>query len=149
MNCLSIKTKFGWITAFEKNKRIEKVKFSKCKKQATSKNLKIFKKNLLNFFNKKQKKISSNFLINGNPTQVKIWKELTSIKFGKTKSYSDVAKKFKLSPRLVGKICGQNKLPLLIPCHRVIRSDGSLGGFSAPGGIKLKKKLLIFENKLK
>ena len=44
-----------------------------------------------------------------------------------------------------GKICSQNKIPLAIPCHRVIRSDGSLGGFSARGGIRLKKKLLDFE----
>ena len=43
------------------------------------------------------------------------------------------------------KICSQNNLLLLIPCHRVVKSDGGLGGFSAKGGIKLKKKLLEFE----
>ena len=57
-----------------------------------------------------------------------------------------MARKFKISPRHVGKICAQNKIPLAIPCHRVIRSDGSLGGFTARGGIKLKKKLLSFES---
>ena len=46
-----------------------------------------------------------------------------------------------MSPRYVGKICGQNNLLLFIPCHRVIRSDGKLGGFSAPGGINFKKSL--------
>ena len=60
-------------------------------------------------------------------------------------NYGTIAKRFKLSPRHVGKICSQNKIPLVIPCHRVIRSDGSLGGFSARGGISLKKKLLRFE----
>ena len=74
-----------------------------------------------------------------------MWGELKNIKFGKTKSYGEIAKKYKLSPRHVGKICGQNKLLLLIPCHRVIRTDGSLGGFTSLGGIKLKKKLLDFE----
>ena len=54
-------------------------------------------------------------------------------------------KKLKISPRYVGKVCGQNNHILLIPCHRVVRSDGRLGGFSAPGGIKLKQKLLSFE----
>jgi len=45
----------------------------------------------------------------------------------------------------VGKICGQNKSVLAIPCHRVIKSNGALGGFSGQGGIILKKKLLDFE----
>ena len=75
--------------------------------------------------------------------------ELKKIKFGKTKSYGEIAKKYKLSPRHVGKICGQNRIVLAIPCHRVIRSDGSLGGFSGLGGLTLKKKLLIFERSFK
>ncbi len=54
-------------------------------------------------------------------------------------------KNLKISPRYVGKVCGQNKHILVIPCHRVVRSDGSLAGFSARGGIKLKKKLIQFE----
>ena len=88
---ISIKTKFGWISAFEKKGKIVKVKF------------------------------------------------------GKNKTYGEIAKKFKLSPRHVGKICGQNKIVLAIPCHRVIRSDGSTGGFSSIGGVALKKKLLDLE----
>ena len=67
------------------------------------------------------------------------------IKFGKTKTYGEIAKKYKLSPRHVGKICSQNKIILVVPCHRVIRSNGNIGGFSAQGGIFLKKKLLDFE----
>ena len=50
-----------------------------------------------------------------------------------------LTKKNKLSPRHVGKICAQNKILLAIPCHKAIRSDGSLGGFSSRGGIDLKK----------
>ena len=83
----------------------------------------------------------------GNKTQKKVWSELRKIKSGRTKTYGQIAKKLKISPRHVGKICGQNKLPLYIPCHRVIRSDGTLGGFSAIGGTKLKKKILMFESK--
>ena len=71
------------------------------------------------------------------------------IKVGKTKSYGEIAKKYKLSPRHIGKICGQNQLLLIIPCHRVIKSDGTLGGFSSVGGLKLKKKLLEFERSWK
>ena len=83
--------------------------------------------------------------MNGSIIQKKIWEELRKIKFVKTKSYGEIAKKYKLSPRYVGKICGQNKIPLIIPCHRVIKSNGNIGGFSARAGISLKKKLLDFE----
>ena len=61
-------------------------------------------------------------------------------------SYLSGAKKLKVSPRYVGKVCGQNKHLLAIPCHRVIRSDGNLGGFSSIGGVSLKQKLLDFES---
>ena len=62
-----------------------------------------------------------------------------------TLSYEKLAKKYNLSPRHVEKICNQNNLVLFVPCQRVIRTDGSLEGFSAKGRIKLKKKLLGFE----
>ena len=142
---ISIKTKFGWISAFEQNNKIYKVKFGKCKNKSTSNNLKKFKYSLNNFLKKKNKFLKFNTLIVGNSIQKKVWKELKKIKFGKTKSYGAIAKKYKLSPRHVGKICAQNKIILSIPCHRVIRSDGSIGGFSSRGGISLKKKLLEFE----
>tara|TARA_B110000014_G_scaffold246710_1_gene219658 strand:+ start:464 stop:910 length:447 start_codon:yes stop_codon:yes gene_type:complete len=142
---ISIKTKFGWISAFEENNKIYRVKFGKCKNISNTQNLKRFKLYLNNFFKKKKKIIKFNSLIVGNSIQKKVWNELKKIKFGKTKSYGAIAKKYKLSPRHVGKICAQNKIPLVIPCHRVIRSDGSIGGFSSRGGITLKKKLLEFE----
>ena len=142
---ISIKTKFGWISAFEQNNKIFKVKFGKCKNKSNSKNLKKFKSTLNNFLSKKNKFLTFNTLITGSPIQKKVWNELKKIEFGKTKTYGAIAKKYKLSPRQVGKICGQNKIILAIPCHRVIRSDGSLGGFSSPGGVVLKKKLLNFE----
>ena len=142
---ISIKTRFGWISAFEQNNKIYKVKFGKCKNKSISNNLKKFKFSLNNFLTKKNKFVGFNTLIVGNSVQKKVWNELKKIKFGKTKSYGSIAKKYKLSPRYVGKICAQNKIPLVIPCHRVIRSDGNIGGFSARGGISLKKKLLEFE----
>ena len=142
---ISIKTKFGWISAFEQNNKIYRVKFGKCKNTSISTNLKKFKSSLNNFLIKENKSLKFNILVVGNSIQKKVWDELKKIKFGKTKSYGDIAKKYKLSPRHVGKICAQNKIPLIIPCHRVIKSDGSLGGFSVRGGSMLKKKLLDFE----
>jgi len=141
----SIKIEFGWITAYENKGKIFRVKYGKEKNNSTSRVLNNFRKNLLDFFNKKTKNIKGTFKIDGNKIQKKVWKELKKIKTGNTKSYREIAKKYKLSPRHVGKICAQNKLLLFIPCHRVIKSDGNLGGFSSVGGIKLKEKLLKFE----
>ena len=87
----------------------------------------------------------TDILLVGSNLQIKIWKELIKIPYGKTKSYGDIARKVKTSPRYVGNVCGQNKHLIVIPCHRVIRGDGSLGGFSAPDGINIKKKLLDLE----
>ena len=92
-------------------------------------------------------KINTNILLEGSDLQIKIWKELRKIPYGKTKSYADIAKIVKTSPRYVGNVCGQNKHLLIIPCHRVIKSDGTLGGFSGPGGLTLKKRLLKLEEK--
>ena len=145
---ISIKTKLGWISAFEKKDKIVRVKFGKHKSKFVSKNLKKFKTSLNGFLMGKNKSIKSNFLIKGNPIQKKVWGELKKIKFGKTKTYGEIAKKYKLSPRHIGKICSQNKIVLVVPCHRVIRSDGSMGGFSSRGGIILKQKILDFERSL-
>ena len=142
---ISIKTELGWLSAFEDKGKIFKIKFGKVKKQSQSQVLKNFKKNLIQFFKKRTSHIKTPYKMQGNQIQKKVWSELRKIKPGQTKTYGAIAKKYKLSPRHVGKICGQNKLVLLVPCHRVIRSDGNLGGFTSKGGIKLKKKILKFE----
>ena len=145
INQISTKTRFGWISAFENRGKIFKIKFGRIKKQTKSKTLKNFKKKLLKFFDKKISNIKTPHEMAGNQIQKKIWNQLKKIKVGNTTTYGKIAKKYKLSSRHVGKICSQNNLLLVVPCHRVIRTDGSLGGFTSVGGIKLKKKLLEFE----
>ena len=145
-NTISFKSKFGWISASEKNNKILSVSFAKSNNSGKSVLLNKLKKNLINYFFKKTKKIDPNILLEGSKLQIKIWKELIKIPYGKTKSYGEIAKIVKTSPRYVGNVCGQNKHLLIVPCHRVIRTDGSLGGFSSRGGLSLKKRLLNMEN---
>ena len=145
-NTISFKSKFGWISASEKNNKILSVSFAKSNNRGKSILLNKLKKNLINYFFKKTKKINPNILLEGSKLQIKIWKELIKIPYGKTKSYGEIAKIVKTSPRYVGNVCGQNKHILIVPCHRVIRTDGSLGGFSSSGGLSLKKRLLNKEN---
>ncbi len=82
--------------------------------------------------------------LKGTEFQLKVWRYLMKIPKGETRTYLDIAKALKKpnSSRAVANIIGKNPYPIKIPCHRVIRSDGKLGGYSGPGGIKTKKKLL-------
>ena len=85
--------------------------------------------------------------LKGTKFQVKVWKYVKKIPKGKVITYLDVAKRINKpkAVRAVANAIGKNPFAPKIPCHRVIRSDGSLGGYSGKGGIKTKKKLLKSE----
>ena len=86
--------------------------------------------------------------LEGTNFQRTVWKEISKIPFGETRTYKDLAIAIGKpnSSRAVANACGKNPYPVIIPCHRVIRSDGKLGGYSGVGGIKKKKELLELEN---
>ena len=79
--------------------------------------------------------------------QLKVWKYIKKIPKGKVKTYKDVAIAIKRpkSARAVANACAKNPYAPKIPCHRVIRSDGALGGYSGKGGIRQKLRLLRSE----
>jgi AraC family transcriptional regulator of adaptative response/methylated-DNA-[protein]-cysteine methyltransferase len=81
----------------------------------------------------------------GTAFQEAVWRELRKIPAGETRSYAEIAAAIGApkAVRAVGSANGDNHVCVLIPCHRVIRSDGSLGGYG--GGIERKKKLLASE----
>ena len=78
-----------------------------------------------------------------------VWNEIDKIPFGETKSYKDIAISIGKpnASRAVANACGQNPLPVIRPCHRVICSNGNIGGYSAPGGAQEKIRLLKVETK--
>ena len=85
--------------------------------------------------------------LKGTKFQLKVWAYLKGIPRGKVKTYKQVAIAIKRpkSARAVANACGKNPYAPKIPCHRVIRSDGGLGGYSGKGGIKTKLRLLRSE----
>ena len=89
----------------------------------------------------------SNKSFKGTKFQKKVWNHLKTIKKGEVKTYKQVAIAINRpkSARAVANAIGRNPYPIKIPCHRVIRSDGGLGGYSAKGGVKTKRKLLKSE----
>lgn len=85
--------------------------------------------------------------LRGTAFQKRCWKALLSIPYGETRSYGDIAKMIgkPRASRAVGSANHRNNMCIVIPCHRVIAGDGTLGGYGGPGGLKLKRKLLELE----
>ena len=86
--------------------------------------------------------------LKGTKFQLKVWKYLKTIPKGKIRTYKQVAVAINSpkSARAVANACAKNPYAPIVPCHRVVRSDGNLGGYSAKGGIKKKAELLRIES---
>lgn len=83
----------------------------------------------------------------GTYFQCKVWAAITKIPHGKVLTYAQLARKigYPHSARAVANACGKNPYAPEVPCHRVIRSDGKLGGYSGKGGVKAKRQMLKSE----
>lgn len=81
----------------------------------------------------------------GTPFQQRVYKALQEIPLGETRTYGELAAVVDSAPQPVGQACGSNPIGIIIPCHRVLARDGG-GGFSAPGGLETKIRLLQHEN---
>ena len=76
-----------------------------------------------------------------------VWRAIDTIPYGETRSYKDIAISIGKpnASRAVANACGKNPIPISMPCHRVICFNGSIGGYSAPGGVEKKTRLLKVE----
>tara|TARA_Y100000746_G_scaffold170203_1_gene147505 strand:- start:117 stop:584 length:468 start_codon:yes stop_codon:yes gene_type:complete len=113
--------------------------------KSTEDRFKVEIKQLNQYFLKKRRTFSIKIYLEGTNFQKEVYKEMINIKYGKVLTYKDLAEKagHPRAYRAVGSTCGANKIPIVIPCHRVISSSG-LGGFG--GGLRLKKFLLNLES---
>ena len=94
----------------------------------------------------KTKNINVDVLLNVTPFQDKVLKQLQKIPYGETRTYGEIAKILKTSPRAVGNACRYNPLPIIIPCHRVVAAKGIGGYDGARSGNLLKIKRQLLEN---
>jgi methylated-DNA-[protein]-cysteine S-methyltransferase len=115
------------------------------KNVAAQKILSATKKQLEQYFAGKRTAFDLPLDLEGTDFQQLAWRALCRIPFGKTISYGDQAKNIKKPKafRAVGSANGKNPIPIIVPCHRVVAGDGSLGGYSL--GLKMKKQLLALE----
>jgi methylated-DNA-[protein]-cysteine S-methyltransferase len=85
--------------------------------------------------------------IGGTIHQRRVWRAIQDIPSGGTRSYGDIATQLHSAPRAVGQACGANRLPIIIPCHRVIAKSGGLGGFmNASDGMPLNIKRWLLQH---
>ncbi len=103
------------------------------------------KRELAEYFNHKRRSFATPIAALGTPMQEKVWAALIHIPYAITKSYSDIALAIRnpKAVRAVGTAIGKNPLVIIIPCHRVISKNGSLGGYG--GGLQRKQQLLALE----
>lgn len=160
-SCVSFNTTFGWLTINSTPNGIREIKFGKfcrrCKGGVTPPLLKELKQDVLDYLAGKKNTFDYHLLAdtshlqrNGYPLDVsftlaqsKVFNELKKIAYGTTISYKELAKRARTSPRACGRILATNPFPIIIPCHRVIRATGEIGGFS--GGLHWKMVLLKLE----
>ena len=130
-----------------KNDLMERQLSLKINKNSSSKFAKEVQNQLNAYFAKKLKKFDIPVHIEGSEFSLKVFKEMSKIPYGKTKSYKHVAEKIKepKSARAVGRVSGSNKIPIIIPCHRIVGSNGELVGYSGGGGLLFKSYLQLLE----
>jgi methylated-DNA-[protein]-cysteine S-methyltransferase len=100
---------------------------------------------LKEYFAGKRKEFDIDLNFEGTAFQNRVWRALSQIPFGQTVAYKDIAKKISnpKAVRAVGTANGKNPFCIIVPCHRVIAADGSIGGYG--GGIPVKRQLLQIE----
>ncbi len=100
------------------------------------------------YFSGKRRAFDVPLAMRGTPFQLDVWRELVKVPYGNTTSYAEIARRVGRgrAVRAVGQANGRNPIVILVPCHRVVSSDGSLGGYSS--GLDRKRYLLDLEGRL-
>jgi methylated-DNA-[protein]-cysteine S-methyltransferase len=142
---IAFPTPFGDLSLFEERGALVAVEWGRA--AGTSKPtplLKRARKQIDEYFEGKRKKFTLPFSLTGTEFQKRVWMAIARIPYGHTASYGDVAHQVDSGPRAVGGACAHNPIGLIVPCHRVLASQGQIGGYGT-GGLALKRQLLRLE----
>ena len=152
INYFCYDTEIGRIKISEKDEKIIGFVFSDYKKEdEIEKETELIKKaytQLEEYLSGKRTEFNIEIEMIGTEFQKKVWKELLNIPYGETRSYKDIAIAIgnEKACRAVGNANNKNPIAIIVPCHRVVGSNGSMTGYA--GGIDIKEKLLKIENNL-
>ena len=137
----------GLLTLVETDSAITSLEWRKSGANQETTLLLLAKKELAQYFGGELKVFTAPLDPSGTAFQKRVWKTIMAIPYGEQRTYRDIANILNSSPRAVGGACGRNPIPVIIPCHRVVGSNGDLTGYTAADGIKTKSFLLEHEER--
>ena len=145
MNSIQVNTPVGHLTICEDSGCIVSISKKSCENTESNDVLEQCRIQLMEYFDKKRRIFDFPMYFEGTDFQKAVWKAMMEIKYGETVSYQKLAKMagYPNAVRAVGTACGKNPLCIVVPCHRVIRSDGQMGNYA--WGQKMKQYLLKLE----
>lgn len=143
---LSFHTPLGDLTVSEEDGAIVALDWGRGRDQAETPLLKHARDQLQDYFDRKLTAFDLPLAPHGTAFQRKVWDALLTIPAGQTRTYAEIARQVACrAARAIGQANGANPIPILIPCHRVVAADGSLGGYSGGEGEATKRYLLDLE----
>jgi methylated-DNA-[protein]-cysteine S-methyltransferase len=147
MATLSIPSPVGQLTIEEVDERIVAIRWGESPGGNGSPLLAEAARQLAAYFDGKRQEFDLPLAPAGTAFEGRVWTAMQAIPYGETRTYGDLAHTTDSGPRAVGRACGRNPIPIVIPCHRVL-SRGGLGGYSGDGGLATKERLLALEGAL-
>lgn len=148
MSHLSMPSPLGGLTLFEEDGALVSLDWGRAPDRGTSALLERARDQLNAYFEGRLKAFDLPLRPEGSEFQRAVWSSMRAIPHGRTGTYKGIAQDLGSGPRAVGGACGRNPLAILIPCHRVLGSHGSLGGYTGGGGVETKRTLLRLEGVL-
>ncbi|NKB77888.1 MAG: methylated-DNA--[protein]-cysteine S-methyltransferase [Gammaproteobacteria bacterium] len=145
MRIASVDTGIGTLGVVESDENIVRLVWSTEPVSATTSLLKEAVAQMSSYFAGKLTSFDLPLNPDGSGFQKRVYEAMLAIPYGETLTYGEVAKNLDTSAQPVGNACGSNPIPIIIPCHRVLGSNG-LGGYSGEGGVEMKIHLLRLEN---
>lgn len=141
---LSLFSPVGELTIIEEDDALVALEWGRAPGGAETKLLKEVKRQLESYFTRRLKTFDLPMNMKGSDFQRAVWERMNRIPYGETVTYGMVARELESGPRAVGMACGTNPIPIIVPCHRILGSNG-LGGYSGGTGLDTKRQLLRLE----
>lgn len=141
---LSFFSPVGDLTVIEEDGALVALEWGRAPEGAGSQLLAEAKRQLDAYFAKRLSTFDLPMRMIGTAFQKRVWARMTNIPYGETVSYGMVARELESGPRAVGTACGRNPIPIIVPCHRILATNG-IGGFSGGTGLDTKRALLRLE----
>jgi len=141
----TLSTQIGPLSIVADEHFVKQIKIGKEEKGRKNRIIERAESEIISYFSGNLREFTVPVKPEGTEYQKKVWRAIMEIPYGELRAYEWVAQKAGGSPRSVGNALRANPIPIIIPCHRVIRKDGSLGGFSA--GLEVKRFLIEHERK--